>query len=322
MAFSRDSDAPCLRQEVPEGGWVVALEQPQNPLDCQLNLQYQTNLAGLIIPSLLLPRVPDMNASRLAVPIHPLARDFRRALSVANDLGVGGIEIDGRHGMDLLALSDTAIRQIRKWLDDAGLRVAAVRFVTRGGYSDDNRLEARVQATKRALGQAQRLGASVLLGRIGEIPSTEEAEAWQLLVDVLADIGRTGQQVGATFCAEAGSSSPEDILRLLGAIPEGGLQVDLVTGALLVNGHDPTAAAASLAENLGYLHATDAMPGAFAGHGKAVVLGSGQVDIPPVLATLEERGYRGWIGLEVVVATRPADVAAELTTAVEWVSRL
>ena len=69
-----------------------------------------------------------MNSSRLAVPIVPLDTDFRRALSVARELGVGGIEIDGRHDIDLLTLSETGVRQIRKWLDDAGLRVAAVSF--------------------------------------------------------------------------------------------------------------------------------------------------------------------------------------------------
>jgi hypothetical protein len=31
-----------------------------------------------------------------------------------------------------------------------------------------------------------------------------------------------------------------------------------------------------------------------------VILGSGEVDLPNVLAALEERGYRGWIGLEPV----------------------
>jgi len=48
------------------------------------------------------------------------------------------------------------------------------------------------------------------------------------------------------------------------------------------------------------VHATDAVVGAFAGRGRAVILGSGQVDLPNVLAALEERGYRGWIGLEPV----------------------
>jgi sugar phosphate isomerase/epimerase len=47
-------------------------------------------------------------------------------------------------------------------------------------------------------------------------------------------------------------------------------------------------------------HATDAVAGAFAGRGRAVILGTGQVDFPAVFAALEERGYRGWIGLEPV----------------------
>ena len=31
-----------------------------------------------------------------------------------------------------------------------------------------------------------------------------------------------------------------------------------------------------------------------------MILGTGQVDLPSVLATLEEQGYRGWIGIESV----------------------
>ena len=95
-----------------------------------------------------------MNSSRLAVPVRPLASDFRRSLSIAREFGVRGIEIDGRHGIDLATLSDTGIRQIRKWLDDAGLHVAAVSFPTRGGYAEQDRLEARVMATKQAMLQA------------------------------------------------------------------------------------------------------------------------------------------------------------------------
>jgi sugar phosphate isomerase/epimerase len=48
------------------------------------------------------------------------------------------------------------------------------------------------------------------------------------------------------------------------------------------------------------VHATDAIRGAFKGRGRAVILGSGEVDLPNVLAALDERFYRGWIGLEPV----------------------
>ena len=55
-----------------------------------------------------------MNSSRLAVPVLPLASDFRRSLSIAREFGIGGIEVDGRYGIDLATLSDTGVRQIRK----------------------------------------------------------------------------------------------------------------------------------------------------------------------------------------------------------------
>jgi sugar phosphate isomerase/epimerase len=46
-----------------------------------------------------------------------------------------------------------------------------------------------------------------------------------------------------------------------------------------------------------------------------VILGTGQVEFASVFATLEERGYRGWIGLEPV---EPWEAMAELTDAVRF----
>ena len=44
-----------------------------------------------------------------------------------------------------------------------------------------------------------------------------------------------------------------------------------------------------------------------------MVLGRGDVDIAATLGSLEERGYRGWLGLEVVDGT---DAAGELAAAI------
>jgi sugar phosphate isomerase/epimerase len=60
-------------------------------------------------------------------------------------------------------------------------------------------------------------------------------------------------------------------------------------------------------------HVTDAVAGAFAGRGRAVILGTGDVDVAAVLAALEERDYRGWIGLD-PVEDRAAE--AELAAAI------
>lgn len=256
-----------------------------------------------------------MDISRLSVGTLSLSRDLRTALRKARELGLHGVELDARAGLDAEQMSQTGVRQIRKWLADEGLQVAAVAFPTRGGYADADRLEGRIAATKSAMQLAHALGAPIVLNHIGDIPpETKEPEAksaavdtkpkidprWQLLVEVLTDLGDWGHRVGAVLCAEVGRSSPQDLLRVIESLPDGALACHLVTGAALVHGHDPVAAVETLSTHIVHVHATDAVAGAFAGRGRAVILGSGQVDLPNVLATLEERGYRGWIGLEPV----------------------
>jgi sugar phosphate isomerase/epimerase len=137
-----------------------------------------------------------------------------------------------------------------------------------------------------------------VLNHVGDIPPEAEGPQWQLLVDVLTDIGLWGQRIGATLCAEVGRASPADLARLIAALPEAAVSCDLVTGALVVHGHDPVAAVETLGTHIESVHATDAVAGAFAGRGRAVAVGTGQVDLPAVFAALEERASRGWGGLE------------------------
>jgi len=260
-----------------------------------------------------------MDTFRLAAPAGALARDLRTALRAARDLGFHAVELDARTGLDPAQITQTGLRQIRKWLGDEGLAVAGVAFPTRGGYAEAQRLEGRIAATKATLRLAHDLGAGLVLNHIGEIPAESSGPHWQLLVDVLTDLAQFGEHVGATLCAEAGRAAPADLARLIAALPDGGLACDLVTGALVVHGHDPVAAVEQLGSHVASVHATDAVAGPFAGRGRAVVLGTGQVDLPAVFAALEQRGYRGWIGIEPV---DEHDAATELTDAVAQLAAL
>lgn len=260
------------------------------------------------------PSRRPMDTSRISVPAAPLAKDLRRALRVAHDLGVHGVELDARHGLDPAEMTQTGLRQIRKWLGDEGVVISAISFRTRGGYGDPDRLEGRIAATKAALKLAHDLGAGLVLNHIGDIPAEQAGPQWQLLVDVLTDLANFGEHVGATLCAEAGRAAPADLARLIAALPAGGLLCDLVTGALVVHGHDPVTAVDVLGHHVASVHATDAVAGAFAGRGRAVVLGTGQVDFPAVFAVLEERGYRGWIGIEPVDERNAREELADAVT--------
>lgn len=260
------------------------------------------------------PSRRPMDTSRISVPAALLAKDLRRALRVAHDLGVHGVELDARHGLDPAEMTQTGLRQIRKWLGDEGVVISAISFRTRGGYGDPDRLEGRIAATKAALKLAHDLGAGLVLNHIGDIPAEQAGPQWQLLVDVLTDLANFGEHVGATLCAEAGRAAPADLARLIAALPAGGLLCDLVTGALVVHDHDPVTAVNVLGHHVASVHATDAVAGAFAGRGRAVVLGTGQVDFPAVFAALEERSYRGWIGIEPVDERNARDELADAVT--------
>jgi sugar phosphate isomerase/epimerase len=260
-----------------------------------------------------------VDTSRLSAAAVSLSRDLRTALRRARDLGLAAVELDARGGLSPDQLTQTGLRQIRKWLGDEGIVVSAVTFRTRGGYADTDRLEGRIVATKQALDLAHAFGARVVLNHVGDIPPEPDGPQWQLLVDVLTDIGLWGQRVGATLCAEVGRASPADLARLIASVPEAGLSCDLVTGAAIVHGHDPVAAVEVLGPHIESVHATDAVAGAFAGRGRAVVLGTGQVDLPAVFAALEERAYRGWIGLEPVEERTARE---ELAAAIDYVRAL
>jgi sugar phosphate isomerase/epimerase len=257
-----------------------------------------------------------VDTSRLSVAAVSLSRDLRTALRRARDLGLAAVELDARGGLAPDQLTQTGLRQIRKWLGDEGIVVSAVTFRTRGGYADADRLEGRIAATKQALDLAHSLGARVVLNHVGDISPEAEGPQWQLLVDVLTDIGLWGQRVGATLCAEVGRASPPDLARLIAALPEAAVSCDLVTGAAIVHGHDPVAAVEMLGPHIESVHATDAVAGPFAGRGRAVALGTGQVDLPAVFAALEERAYRGWIGLEPVEERTARE---ELAAAIDYV---
>jgi sugar phosphate isomerase/epimerase len=260
-----------------------------------------------------------METSRLSVPTVPLSRNLRQALRLARDLGFHAVELDARTGLDPTQVTQTGLRQIRKWLGDEGLVISGIAFPTRSGYGDAERLEGRIAATKAALQLAYDLGARFVFNHVGEIPASVESAEWQLLVDVLTDIGTWSQHVGGTLCVEAGRAAPADLARLIAALPEGSLACDIVTGSLVVHGHAPAEAVATLGEHVAAVHATDAVAGPFAGRGRAVILGTGQVDFATVFAALEEQAYHGWIGLDPV---EPREACEEMAEAVRFLRAL
>jgi len=247
---------------------------------------------------------------KLALELSALGQPPAAALQTAAGLGVEGVEIDARGDFALGTLSQTGLRQLRKLLDDARLRVAALRFRTRRGYYDAAELDARIEATKKAMHLAYGLGAGVVVNHVGRVPSPDSAE-WNLLREVLNDLGRYGQRTGAFLAAETGEESGPELAKLLAALEPGAIGVDFDPGSLIVSGYSPQEAIEALGSSILHVHLSDARRDTPWGRGRLVGLGEGSADLPALLGALEARDYRGWLTLRVPESANPVDAAAQ-----------
>lgn len=256
---------------------------------------------------------------KIGIQLASLKLPFRKALLTAAQLGASAVEIDLRSQLSSEEMTRTGIRHVRKMLEDLNLRVCAAAFPTRRGYDVLEDLDRRVDATKRNLQLAYDLGANVLINSVGRVPADDTAPSWTTLTQSLADIGRFGQRVGATLCAETGSKSGEDLLRLIRALPEGSLGVNLDPGNLIVNGHSPLDSATILGRYVMHMHAKDGVRDLAQGRGVEVPLGRGSCEFPVLLAILEQHEYRGYVTIE---RQNAADPIGEIAAAVAFLKNL
>ena len=263
--------------------------------------------------------VANLLQVKIGLQLSSLQLPFQQALLTAARLGVEGVEIDVRNQLSLEELTRTGVRHLRKMLEDVNLRVCAIAFPTRRGYDVLDELDRRVEATKRAMQLAWDLRCNVVVNHIGHIPAEESDPAWGTLTQVLSDIGNYGQRVGATFCAKTGNESGETLLRLIQALPTGGLGIDFDPGAMLLNGFSPNDAAQALGRSILHFRANDAVRDASRHVGEFTQLGRGSCDFPLLLAHLEQHEYRGYVTLQ---SLGNAAGLAVLSNAVQYLRRL
>ena len=256
--------------------------------------------------------MPTVLQPNIGIQLASLRQPLKKALHTAAELGAAAVEIDARGEANPQELSRTGMRQLRKMLEDLRLRVSAVSFRTRRGYDTAADLEPRVAATKAAMELAYALGATVVVNHVGRVPTDQESQAWRLLVEVLDELGRHGNRVGALLAAETGTESGEDLARLLAALPQGAIGVDLNPANLLIGGFSPLEAVGALGPSILHVHATDAVHELAAGRGTRVLLGEGAADFPTLLGALDEHDYQGYFTVAHQAATDPVEEIAQV----------
>ncbi len=256
---------------------------------------------------------------RVGIQLSNLRLPFKKALLTAARLGADAVEIDARFELKPSEFTRTGIRQIRKTLEDHNLRVSAIGFPTRRGYDNLEDLDQRVQATKEALQFAYDLGSSIVVNQIGRVPETEDSPAWTTLIDVLTDLGKYGQRVGACLAAETGTEDGADLGRLIDALPAGALAINFDPGNLIINGFSAHDGIAALGQHVTHVHVQDAVRDLAQGRGLETPIGRGSVDIPELIGVLEEHNYRGYFTIQRQHATDPM---TEIGHAVQYLRNL
>ncbi len=256
---------------------------------------------------------------RIGVELASLRLPLKQALLTARELGVEAVEIDAKSELRPEDLSHTGVRQVRKMLDDLNLRVCAVAFRTRRGYAVIDDLEARLDATRRAMKLAYDLGTKVVVNHVGRIPPASDAAALGTLVQALTDLGRYGQRVGAFLAAETGTETGAELAALIARLPPGSIGVDFNPASLILHGHSPREAIGPLAQHVMHMHATDATRDLALGRSLEVPLGQGNAEVPDLLAALEEQQYRGYV---TVARRQSANPKADLQQAIEFLRNL
>ncbi len=268
----------------------------------------------------------------VAVAVSTLDQPFKQALHTVAALQADGIEIDARVDFKPSDMSASAVRQLRKILDDLNLPILAVRFSTRRGYDCIEDLDRRVTATKNAMRMAVELGCGVLVNSVGTIKSpivtkaeltgeetTTDAAEMILLREVLSDLARYSDHYGCFLACETGTESLTMLANFLRKLPEPSVFIALNPSNLVSAGFD-TEDLKQAIDLVRCVYAADTVPDrSRSGNSTPVPLGHGLVDFPQIVSTLEDCRFRGPY---IVDGRRPGNATENARQAIEFLKRM
>ena len=243
---------------------------------------------------------------RIAVQTECLAQPLRQALHTVGPLGADGVQINLRTELPAAELSDTALRQLRKLLDDLNLRVGSTAFPTRRGYANPHDLDRRLEATLHAMRATSRMGGHAMVVALGPLPEDGDDAT---LIEALTQLGAHGNRLGVQLAVQS-VASPAELTDLIVKLPEGFLGVNISPADLIHSGRQPLEYVEKLGPHVTHAYANDAVRGV-GGGSVDVQLGRGTAELPEMLAKLEEHDYRGWITVERRHSPRPAEEVAD-----------
>ena len=143
-------------------------------------------------------RSPD-HAMKIGLRLESLNLPLRRAMAVAEQIGVHGVQFDAVGDLAPEQLSQTGRRELRNRLRGHDLELTAIGCPMRRGLSVPENLEARLDHVRQVMQMAFDLGPRIAIVEAGKIADDVDSPANAMLRESLLVLGQAGDHIGTVL---------------------------------------------------------------------------------------------------------------------------
>jgi sugar phosphate isomerase/epimerase len=257
---------------------------------------------------------------------HPLGirldsdRPIRDQIQEAARLGARGVVLDAIGELSPPHLGATGRREVRHLLRTLDLSLVALGLPVRRSFDTTDQLEDRIRRADGAFALAYELGTSLVLARVGQVPSGEDKPRRDVFTTAVSSLAQRADHRGVRLALETGAEPGRELKAFLDALDMMSLAVSIDPSTLLRSGFDPAAATGELGAWVAHAYAP-AASGTKPSTSRSLGAGSlpGVLDWEAYLGALEEIGYRGFLTIWPDIAPDPR---SQLIAVVERLKRL
>jgi L-ribulose-5-phosphate 3-epimerase len=236
-----------------------------------------------------------MSQRKIGLRLDSLRGRPRQVIALAAELEMEGIEINCMKGEFTSAgLDRQARKEVVHFLEDLQLELVSLGADTGFRFEDESRIEEFVDKTREALDLALDLESHFITMAIGGLPEDKESERYELISKVMKELGDDAANRELAIALSAGMESPESLNDFLNELDNDGLKVNFDPANMVVFGHDPAEAVATLGTHIVSVRARDARK-YLDGSAEELSLGEGDVPFDDVVDALDEIEYESFL---------------------------
>jgi len=257
-----------------------------------------------------------MRRVKVAVATRVFDLPLKQAVYEAAKTGASGVQFDAWNELNSVELSQTGRRQLVKYLSDYDLSVASLYLPFKRALYDLTQLEQRLDLIRHTMKLAFDLRSGVVTLRVGPVPDKEKSpDTYSLLIELLDDLARYGNHVGAVLAVTPVCEPPELLLEVLEQVKQGPIGVDFDPTVYVAGDWSAIDVFKQVHQKVQHVLVHDAVRD-IDGTVEEVPVGRGDVTWDELLVLIDHSGYTGWL---TVVRNAGEDKSGDCARAVQYI---